>query len=170
MTFRILRVLAAAALAALVTTSAAQAYPAPEITVTISDSSPGIGEPFVVSATDLGDATEATLTVTSQDESVPDSAIEIAGTQALTKPVVDESVSFTVTLSEAGVYDIVLTTDAGSSVSQVVTVGAEAAGGDVSLPSTGDSSSVIIGGVAAGLLALGLVIVLMVRRSRRAGA
>jgi len=147
--------------------AAAQAtYPAPAITVTVSDASPGVGQPFTVTATDLGDATEATLTITS-DDSIPDSAIEIAGTQAMTKPVTDGTVSFEVTLNEPGTYTLTLTTDIGSTATQVVTVAAAADGGGGGLPETGTSNALTFVGIALALvMAGGLAVFFMRRRTR----
>lgn len=165
---RIFGGVAAAILLLFVPMAAAQAYPAPAITFTASDATPTVGVPFTVTASDLGDATEATLTITS-DASIPDSAIEIAGTQALTKPVTDGTVSFTVTLNEPGAYTLTLTTDVGSTATQVLTaVAADAGGGGGGgLPETGTSNALTFAGIALALVVAGGVVLFVMRRRSR---
>ena len=169
---RIIRGVAAAVLLFFVPVAAAQAYPAPDLgSFTVSTTTPTVGVPFTVTATGLGEATEATLTITSTDDDIPDSAIEIAGTASVTKAVVDGEVVFTVTLNEPGEYTIVITTDTGGIGTQVVTAVEAAAGGGGggTLPGTGVSGTVLFGSIAGGLLVLGAVALFFVRRSRSQG-
>ncbi|GAA4415429.1 hypothetical protein GCM10023169_01750 [Georgenia halophila] len=128
-----------------------------------SDATPVEGEPFeIVIATD--DFEEVTLTVSSEDEDVPDGAIEIAGTASETNEVEDGEATFTVTLDEAGTYELVATGPNGelidSATIEVVAAGDEDAqdDGDDSgvggLPETGASSTPLVIGAAV-LLAAG---------------
>lgn len=168
--------------------AAAQAYPAPPVTVGVSDTSPAVGTTVTISADNLDGATSATLTVTSTPASIPDSAITIAGTQALTKPVSDGSVSFLFSASQDGIYNAKITTDNGIDVPlQVITAGnpqigggtgggsgsgSGSAGGSAStggLANTGAS----VGGLAAlagGLLVVGAGGTYLVKRGARGNA
>lgn len=122
--------------------AAAQAYPAPPTPITVSDPSPAVGQPVTIAATGLDGATTATKTVTSIPASIPDSAITIAGTASLTKPVVDGSVSFSFSASQDGVYNASITTDNGIDVPvQVITVGDPAVGGGAGAGSSSGSGS-----------------------------
>ncbi|OLT52237.1 hypothetical protein [Cellulosimicrobium sp. CUA-896] len=117
--------------AALVATpaAAASAYEADEYEVGISTTTPAPGESFTVTVGGPAENPTITLTVTSPD--VPDGAIAIAGTKALTKGTTDGFASFTVTLSEPSSYAI-QATDADGTVlsSQQVVVPSDAAGTD----------------------------------------
>lgn len=167
--------------------AAAQAYPAPPVTVGVSDTSPAVGTTVTISADNLDGATSATLTVTSTPASIPDSAITIAGTQALTKPVSDGSVSFLFSASQDGIYNAKVTTDNGIDVPlQVITVGDPQIGGTGSgsgsgSGSTGGSASTgglantgaSVGGLAAlagGLLVVGAGGTYLVKRGARGNA
>jgi LPXTG-motif cell wall-anchored protein len=107
---------------------AGEGYEGGDEALVVGDTTPGVGEPFrVVVNTDTA---EATLTVTSQDSSVPDSDIEIAGTQSMTKATTAGAAEFTVTLHAAGRYDLVATDANGDQVGSAVVVVGAAAGGD----------------------------------------
>ncbi len=158
---RILAAVAAAATLALAPT-AAFAYGAGDYSNdgTVSDTTPAVGTPFTVTVTGPGQ-TPVTLTITSNPASIPDSAITIAGTKALTKTTdASGSVVFTVTLAQAGTYTLVVTdTGTGAVLStQVVTVaGSTAAGG---LASTGSNTlPYALGGAALLLVGAGAVVV-----------
>ncbi|PWD51927.1 peptidase [Serinibacter arcticus] len=119
----------AAVLALVALPTAAQAYPAPPVPVSVSSLNPAPGEPVTVTAGGLETATVATMTVTSEDPSVPDATITIAGTASLTKDVPGSTVEFSVTHTVEGVYTHQITTDAGHDLpAQVVTVGTPSSG------------------------------------------
>lgn len=102
---------------------------------------------------------------------VPDSAIEIAGSQYLEKPTANGTATFTVTLNEPATYTVVGTAANGEVVlEETVTAGTAAAGGGstggdsgASLPDTGSSSTPLMIG-AAGLLAVGAGAMTFARR------
>ncbi|KGM12175.1 hypothetical protein N869_02115, partial [Cellulomonas bogoriensis 69B4 = DSM 16987] len=112
---------AAAALA--LTPTAALAYSAPGYEVAVTSPAPAAGETFAVVASGFDEGESATLTVTSDPATIPDAAIQIAGTASLTKPVGDNGVAtFAVTLTEAGVYTLVVTDENGALVGQSTVV------------------------------------------------
>lgn len=167
--------------------AAAQAYPAPPVTVGVSDPSPAVGDTVAVASDNLDGATSATLTVTSIPASIPDAAITIAGTASLTKPVTDGAVSFAFSASQDGIYNAKVTTDNGIDVPlQVITVGDPQIGGTGSgsgsgSGSTGGSASTgglantgaSVGGLAAlagGLLVVGAGGTYLVKRGSRSNA
>jgi len=166
--------------------AAAQAYPAPPVTVAVSDPSPAVGDTVAVVSENLDGATSATLTVTSIPASIPDSAITIAGTASLTKPVTDGAASFSFSASQDGVYNAKVTTDNGIDVPlQIITVGDPQVGGTGSgSGSAGSGSSASnngglantgasVGGLAAlagGLLVVGAGGTYLVKRGSRARA
>jgi LPXTG-motif cell wall-anchored protein len=175
MTFRRVLGCALAALALTLVPTAAFAgdgYDGDDEALLVSDTNPGVGEPFTVVVNT--DTDEATLTVTSQDSSVPDSDIEIAGTQSMTKATTGGAAEFTVTLHAAGRYDLVGTDANGDRVgSAVVVVGGASAGGDDTgddgalggLGDTGaDSGTLLLAGAGALLLAGGGAVMLVARR------
>jgi LPXTG-motif cell wall-anchored protein len=142
--------------------TAAFAYEADEYEVATGDTTPAVGEPFTVTVTGPDENPEITLTISSP--TVPDGAIEIAGTQALTKATVDGTVTFTVTLHEAATYTLVATDADGTVLStQTITAveegaaggsGADAVGGGAAaLPRTGSETTAYVAG--AGLLVAG---------------
>jgi LPXTG-motif cell wall-anchored protein len=89
---------------------------------------------------------------------VPDSAIEIAGTQSLTKATdANGTAVFTVTLWEAATYELVATDADGTVLSvQTITAVEEGAAGDAAadaagpatLPQTGSDATVYVAGAA----------------------
>lgn len=121
--------------------AAAQAYPAPPVAAAVDNPAPAVGEPVTTSASGLELATTATLTVTSAETDIPDSAIQIAGTASLTKDVPGSTVDFTVTHSVDGTYTHKITTDYGHDIpAQVVVVGTPALGGTGSGGGSGSGS------------------------------
>lgn len=171
--------------------AAAQAYPAPPVAAAVSDPSPAVGETISVTADGLVGAETATLTVVSTPASIPSSAIAIAGTAALTKDVVNESVTFAFSASQDGIYTATITTDNGLTVpAQVITVGNPQVGGTGSGSGSGSGSGAgagssasnngglantgaSVGGLAAlagGLLVVGAGGTYLVKRGSRARA
>jgi LPXTG-motif cell wall-anchored protein len=156
--------------------------------VAVSETNPEPGESFEV-AVDAGpDSPEATLTITSSDPSVPDDAIEIAGTQSMTKATTAGIAEFTVTLYAEDAYTLVGTDASGNVVGRsTVVVGdgepGEAGGGDEAagggggtntgaiLPATGADTTTTLVALGGGVLVLGGVtaLVLSRRRSHQAG-
>jgi hypothetical protein len=133
---------------------------------TVSDTTPDIGQQFTVTAAGPSN-TNVTLTITSA-ASIPDSAITIAGTKALTKATsATGAVSFPVTLNAAGTYTLVLTDTATGAVlsSQVVTVAAAAAAAAAAsgLATTG-SNFALFGFSAGALILLGSGAIVLARR------
>lgn len=154
----------------------AAAYPADEYDVATSDTTPAVGDPFTVTVAGPAGNPEITLTISSP--SVPDSAIEIAGTRSLTKATAgDGSATFTVTLNADATYSLVAT-DADGTVlsSQTITAveegaagGGAAAGGEADgsavLPRTGAEATAYLAG--AGLLVAGGVGAVVYANRRR---
>ncbi len=135
--------------------AAASAYEADEYEVGISTTTPAPGESFTVTVGGPAENPTITLTVTSPD--VPDGAIAIAGTKALTKDTTDGFASFAVTLSEPSSYAI-QATDADGTVlsSQQVVVPSDGAGagsdgsGDSGADSDSDGDSAGASGSSGG--------------------
>lgn len=152
--------------------AAAAAYEADEYEVTVSTTTPAPGQPFTVTVVGPVANPSVTLTVSSPD--VPDSAIEIAGTKALTKPTQDGVARFTVTLYEPATYTIVATDADGTVLATLsVTVSADGTGGDGASgggqAGTGDSGAagtegrgtsggLAVTGAGGALLAVGAVV------------
>lgn len=159
---------AVAATAALaIAPTAAFAYTGDEEELVVSDSVVAPGEPFNVEVDGGAESDESTLTVTSQDPDVPDSDIDIAGTQSMTKAANAAGVAeFTVTLYAEGRYTLTGYDEAGSVVGEsVVVVGDAGASTDDStesgtgLPATGSPEGLaLMGGGGALLLAAGGVL------------
>ncbi|GMA30377.1 hypothetical protein [Litorihabitans aurantiacus] len=144
----------AAAFALVALPAAAQAYPAPPANVAVSSTAPAVGEAVTTSASGLELATEATLTVTSAEENIPDSAIQIAGTASLTKPVPGSTVEFSTTHTVDGTYTHKITTDYGHDIpAQVLTVGNPGGAGGGTGGGTGGGAGSGTGGSTGGGLA-----------------
>ncbi|WP_353709358.1 peptidase [Cellulosimicrobium sp. ES-005] len=170
--------LLAAALAA--APAVASAYEADEYEVGVSTATPEVGETFTVTVG--GPAGNPTITLTISSPDVPDGAISIAGTKALTKDTVDGFASFAVTLSEPGTFSLVATDADGTVLSsqQIVSVPAsDGAGGTGSADGAGDGTSgglaetgsddvLLLGGAV--LLVAGGATAVLVARSRRRSA
>lgn len=171
--------LLAAALAA--APAVASAYEADEYEVGVSTATPVVGETFTVTVG--GPAGNPTITLTISSPDVPDGAISIAGTKALTKNTTDGFASFAVTLSEPGTYSLVATDADGTVLSsqQIVSVpasdgaGGTGSGGDSAdgagdgtsggLAETGSDDVLLLGGAV--LLVAGGATAVLVARSRR---
>lgn len=151
-------------------------YEADEYDVATSETTPEEGEPFTVTVEGPVGNPEITLTISSP--AVPDSAIEIAGEQSLTKATVDGVATFTVTLNEEATYTLVATDADGTVLStQTITVvddaaaapvdpGAAASGdGGSVLPQTGSDAMAYIAGAVL-LVAGGVAAVVYTNRRR----
>jgi LPXTG-motif cell wall-anchored protein len=179
---------ASAALVLLAPAGVASAYTGPDEFVAVSETNPEPGEPFEVIVDAGAESPEATLTITSSDPSVPDDAIEIAGTQSMTKATTAGIAEFTVTLYAEDAYTLVGTDASGNVVGRSTVVvgdgepgepggGDEAAGGGggtntgAILPATGADTTTTLLAVGGGVLVLGGVtaLVLSRRRSHQAG-
>lgn len=150
-------VIAAAALVLVPSTAFAGNYPGDSEDMIVTETNPEPGEPFeVIVDTGTGaDNDEATLTVTSQDPGVPDSAIEIAGSQSMTKSTVAGRATFTVTLNVEDAYTLVGRDEFGNVVARATVVvgdGARAGGGG---GDAGGSPGAAAGGSAGGAAGLG---------------
>lgn len=164
----------AAAVALVLAPTAAWAYDAPGYTSGVTDATPAAGAPIVVAVD--GDPAIAgrtvLLTVTSTPASLPNSAIQIAGTATASR-VADAqgAVRFTVVLSEPGSYSAVATVDGAAvstmdlAVTPATTTTVAAAGG--SLARTGlDGAGLATG--AGVLVVAGAGAVLVARRRQAA--
>lgn len=172
MKFRhVVAAVSAAAAIALVPT-AAFAYGAGDYSNkgTVSTTSPTLGTPFTVTVQGPAN-TSVTLTITSNPTSIPDSAIQIAGTKSLAKVTNTSGVAtFTVTLSQPGTFTLVTTDTASGAVlsTQAVSVAGTTTSASGSLASTGaDILPYALGGGALVLVGAGAVIVAR-RRSAHA--
>jgi hypothetical protein len=157
--------------------TAAFAYDAPGFASTVSDPTPAAGTAIVLTVDGDSDIAnkEVLLTVTSTPASLPNSAIEIAGTATKVK-VADANgyVDFDVTLKEAGTYSAVATVD-GATVSTfelpVVTAAAasatKAATADGALAATGFDGAGLAAGAGA-LVVAGAGAVLIAKRRQSA--
>lgn len=153
--------------AALLVPSAAisQAYGPPSSDMEISDPTPLAGEPFVVEIEGPA-GSEATLQIVSQDPTVPDSAIAIAGVKALTKVIPSSgAAAFTVTLAEPGTYTLTALVDGVVTEVQTVRVLAVGVGGEV-LSDTGFSALPLVASAAGLVLVGGAGLVIAKRRHR----
>ena len=157
---------AAAAVAIILTPSVAMAYDAPGFSSSVSDSTPAIGQPVTVTVSGgLANANQViTLVITSG-----------TSTRSLTATANASGVaSFTFTLSAAGTYTVQALNAAGALVSdQVLTVAAAApaaaAGGALSF--TGfDGMGLAVGGGVLVLVGSGAVVVARRRRSAQVPA
>jgi LPXTG-motif cell wall-anchored protein len=158
----------------------------------VTDGNPEPGEPFEVIVEAGPESDEATLTVTSQDPDVSDDAIDIAGTQSMTKATnAAGAATFTVTLYVEGRYVLQGFDEDGNLVGESMVVvgdgepgsedgnaeggdaeggdeatggGGTSAGGGVTLPDTGSSTGTMLLGGAGALLLAGGVALLYTRR------
>jgi LPXTG-motif cell wall-anchored protein len=134
------------------------------------------GVPFDVTLEGPNENALFGLTIASAN--VPDSAIEIAGSQTMQKPTVNGATTFSVTLHDEAVYTLTAVDANGVVVEEsTITIGETASdGGGASdddnagggtLPDTGASSTLLIVGSAA-LLAVGAAVIAFARRQVRA--
>jgi hypothetical protein len=123
-------IVSAAAATLVLVPTAAFAYDAPGFSSTVSDPTPAAGTPILLTVDGDSDIAnkEVLLTVTSTPASMPNSAIQIAGTATKTK-VADAtgSVGVSVTLSESGTYTAVASVDGETVSTFELPVGAAAA-------------------------------------------
>jgi len=117
-------VLVAAALVLAPAPALAGVYPGDDEDILVTETNPEEGEPFgVVVDTGTGaDNDEATLTVRSLNPRVPNGAIEIAGSQSMTKDTVAGKAEFTVTLYEEARYQLVGRDEFGNVVGRAMVV------------------------------------------------
>lgn len=117
----------------------------------VTDTNPEPGEPVeVVVDTGTGaDNDQATLTVTSQDDSVSDDSINIAGSQSLTKSTVAGKARFTVTLYVEDAYTLVGRDEFGNVVARTTLIVGDGVRGAGDGTTDGDDSAA--GGSAGGL-------------------
>jgi LPXTG-motif cell wall-anchored protein len=179
---------AVAATALVLVPTASFGYEGDAEVLVVTDGNPESGEPFEVIVEAGPESDEATLTVTSEDPDVSDDAIDIAGTQSMTKATnAAGAATFTVTLYVEGRYVLQGFDEAGNLVGESMVVvgdgepgsedgdaqgGDEAAGGGgtsaggVALPDTGSSTgTMLLGGAGALLLAGGAALLYTRRRN-----
>ena len=157
---------------ALLVPATAHAYVPSEYTCTVSVGTATVGSPFTISCDGPGGNVTLTLTITSNDPAVPDSAIEIAGTASETVTTAAGAAAFTATLNEAGTYTLTITDADGVVVtSQTITAVTSTSGGVTAgggLPVTGASLTYL--GVAGVLLLAGVAALVGTRVARRRNA
>ncbi|MEE6274178.1 LPXTG cell wall anchor domain-containing protein [Georgenia sp. MJ206] len=160
--------------------TAAFGYNQDDYDAAVSTTNPDPGQSFTV-VVEAPSGTDVTLTISA--DGVSDDAIQIAGTKSLTKTATDGMATFTVTLSEEAVYDLVATAEDGTVIETfAITVGDPAGAGDGAtdgpgagagqdgddvaapgLPETGATATpLLIGGAV--LLVIGAGIVFFMRR------
>jgi hypothetical protein len=162
----------AAAAALVLVPTAAMAYDAPGYSSSVTDATPAAGAPIAVAVN--GDAAIAgktvLLTVTSTPASLPNSAIQIAGTATASKVAnASGDVQFSVTLSQAGTYSAVATVD-GAAVSTMdlsVAAASKAAPSGKALAETGFDGAGLAAGAGA-LVVAGAGAVLIAKRRQSA--
>ncbi|MBO3096356.1 peptidase [Cellulomonas dongxiuzhuiae] len=123
--------------------TAAFAYGAADYTNTgtVSDTTPAVGESFSITVVGPGN-TPVALTITSNPASIPDSAIQIAGTRSLTKTTNAAGTAvFTVTLAQAATYTAVVTDSVSGEVLSTQTFSASATAGGAAAASGGQLSA-----------------------------
>jgi hypothetical protein len=178
------RAVTTAALAALLvsTPAVAYAYSASEYVGSVSTTSPAAGSPFTVTIDGPADAS-VVLTVTSTPASIPDSAIDIAGTKSLAKTTDSAGTAvYAVTLTESGTYSLVATDAVSGAVilSQAVQVASGTSSGVLAAGTgTGTTRSAVLAVTgsdvapfalgASALLILGAGAVILRRRRAAAG-
>lgn len=117
-------VLVAAALVLAPAPAFAAPYAGDDEDIYVTETNPDEGEPFdvVVDAGTGRDNDEVTLTVSSLNPRVPDGAIEIAGSQSMTKNTVAGKANFSVTLYEEARYRLVGRDEFGNVVGRAMVV------------------------------------------------
>lgn len=185
---RILGAFVASAALTFAPATAAVAYEDVDEGLVVSDTNPEPGEPFEVVVEAGVESPEATLAVTSEDPSVGDDTIEIAGSQSMTKETAAGAATFTVTLHVEGTYSLVGTDASGEVVGEATVVVGDGTAGDEDggdtdeaeggasptsptgglLPDTGADTTTTLLAVGGGLLLLGGAVVLLLARRRGA--
>jgi hypothetical protein len=171
---RIVSTLTVAAVLAFVPT-AAMGYTGADEEVVVTETNPEPGEPFTVIVDAGAGSDEATLTITSSNPDVPDSAIEIAGTQSMTKATNASGVAeFTVTLYAEDSYTLTGYDENGNVVGRTVVVVGDGVYGDdqaptpAGLPNVGaDGNTGLFAGAGALLLAGGGAAMVFSRRRHK---
>jgi len=148
-------VVATAALVLVPSAALAGEYGGDDEDMIVTETNPEPGEPFeVVVDTGTGaDNDEATLTVTSEDPGVSDDAIEIAGSQSMTKATVAGRANFTVTLNVEDAYSLVGRDEFGNVVARAAVVVGDGARGSGDAGGSGEAAA---GGSAGGVAGGGL--------------
>jgi len=173
-----LALVSAAAAALVLTPAAAMAYDAPGYGSSISDPGPRVGRAlaFSINGNPKIGGKSVLLTVTSKPASLPNDAIEIAGTATTSKVAnANGDVTFEVTMTQPGAYDLVATVDGAAVSTQALTVAsASAAAGAASgkgLAATGfDGAGLAAGAGALVVAGAGAVMVAKRRQSAQLGA
>jgi hypothetical protein len=165
-------IVSAAAATLVLVPTAAFAYDAPGFSSTVSDPTPAAGTPILLTVDGDSDIAneEVLLTVTSTPASMPNSAIQIAGTATASKVAnASGDVQFSVTLSQAGTYSAVATVD-GAAVSTMdlsVAAASKAAPSGKALAETGFDGAGLAAGAGA-LVVAGAGAVLIAKRRQSA--
>lgn len=145
--------IATAALSLIAFPSAAMAYEAPGVTAKVSDATPALGAPVVVTISGAQPNELVGLTVVSNPISLPNDSITIAGTKTLAKTAdASGAVTFSVSFSTGGVFTATAEgTASGLLASQVLT----AADGGAATTTATDSGALAVTGANATTLAIG---------------
>jgi len=177
---------AAAAVALVLTPSVAMAfnapmtYNAPGYTSTVSDSTPAIGQPVKVTICGVPHE-RITLTITSNQASTSTNVIEVAGSSSRVKAQTKQlnnncAGTWTVRFTAPGVYTLTMTNVAGVVSTQTVEVLGVSANAPIpaavgALPRTGfDPTGLLVGGGLLVLAGAGGVLVARRRKSSRVAA
>jgi hypothetical protein len=163
---------AAAALALVLTPSVAMAYTSPGYKCTVSDTTPAIGQPVTLHMVGAEANEKVSMTITTNPASISNSSIQIAGTKSMTKPASAAGVAdFRVTLASAGVYSLGMT-DASGAVLANMTLTVAGAGTGTRTPTaarlgfTGfNGMGLAVGGGVLVLVGAGAVVASKRRRS-----
>ena len=152
--------------------SAASADYTPDrpVTVTISDSTPGVGQTITITFNNLN-VPFVRITVTPGQGVTIASLVHAAGTGGVEKQVVDGSASVQFTASQTGTYTVNAVDADGNVVgTQTITVGTAAASGTDQLPATGGEVPGAIIWLGVGAVGLGGIAVAAAVARRRAAA
>ncbi|MCT9819021.1 LPXTG cell wall anchor domain-containing protein [Microbacterium sp. W1N] len=153
--------------------SAANQYPIDEDAITVTDTTPGIGQTITITI-NIGDFSfvinNVTFTVSPSTGASLASLVSTAtSSSSVTKPVSNDVASASFTASAAGTYTVTATDAATGTVLDTITLSvAAAAAGDPTLPSTGGELSTAALWVGAGALGLGGLAVVAATARRRA--
>lgn len=150
--------------------SAANADYTPDEDITVSDTTPAPGQPFVITVINIPQPiATVTFTVTGP-VGTSLASVATATTASIDKPVTaDRTSSVTVTSPNAGTVTVAAVGDDGTDLgTTTVTVAAAGAGDDDELPSTGGTVPTAALWVGAGALGLGGLAVVAATARRRA--
>lgn len=160
----------AAAAALVLVPTAAMAYDAPGYSSSVTDATPAAGSSVTVAVNGQDDIAGKTvlLTVTSTPASVPNNAIEIAGTATSSKVAnASGDVQFAVTLDQPGTYSAVATVEGATVSTMELSVAAPVTASGKSLASTGFDGAGLAAGAGA-LVVAGAGAVLVAKRRQSA--